>query len=216
MADPIRIAIGAGQILLGLAALRKGFTGGSDLSASKLIETNKRGGLVARRYSVRTMDDRIKHIIASIQKGKRDPLIREFAVKAVSQKCGKNWCIAEKDYWGEVQEVFNSVRGAVRYVHDIHNVDTFQAARRTVDFHGGDCDDYVITLGSLLQSIGYPIILRIIQPKTERDFSHILLLAGLPPTDPTQWVALDASTNQPAGWHPPAGSIARVKDYPVE
>lgn len=216
MADPIRIAIGAGQILLGLAALRKGFGGSAGFGASKLIETNKKGGLVARRYSVRTMDDRIKHIIASIQKGKRDPLIREFAVKAVSQKCGQDWCIPEKNYWGEVQEVFQSVRGAVRYVHDIYNVDTFQAARRTVDFHGGDCDDYVITLGSLLQSIGYPIILRIVQPKTENDFSHILLLAGLPPVNPTQWVALDASTNKPAGWHPPAEMIAKVKDYLVE
>lgn len=214
MADPIRIAIGAGQILLGLAALRKGFAG--NIGSSKLIETTEKGGLVARRYSVRTIDDRIKHIRESIQKGKRDPAIREFAVKAVSQKCGSTWCIPEKNYWGEVQEIFKSVRGAVRYVHDIHNVDTFQAARRTVDFHGGDCDDYVITLGSLLQSIGYPVILRIIQPKGEQDFSHIFLLVGLPPTGPTQWVSLDASTNKPAGWHPPAELIVKVKDYAVD
>lgn len=216
--DALRIALGTGQILIGLASLRTGFRSGNNRAREmgQLIETQRRGGIIARRYNVRTIDDRVKHIIASIQKGKRDPLIREFAVKTVAQKCGGDWCIREKDYWGEVKEIFKAVRSNVRYTHDIYNVDTFQSPRRTIDFGGGDCDDYVIILGSSLQAIGYPIILRIIQPKTEPDFSHILLLVGIPPTGPSKWVALDASTSNPPGWHPSPELIEKIKDYQVE
>ena len=44
-----------------------------------------------------------------------------------------------------------------------------------------DCDDYVILLGSCLQSIGYPVVLRVIQTNDSDDWNHIYLLAGLPP-----------------------------------
>jgi predicted transglutaminase-like cysteine proteinase len=213
--DPLKILVGAGQVLLGLASLKTGIAGAS-LASSRLLEVQEKGGLVARRYRVGTINDRVKHIIASIKKGKTDPTVREFAVKTLTHKCGSDWCIAEKDYWGEVQALFGQIRKSVRYTHDIDKIDTFQAARRTLDFRGGDCDDYVITLGSVLQSVGYPVILRIVKPKTEPDYSHILLLVGLPPTGPSQWVALDASLDKPAGWHPPKEAIDKVKDYLVD
>jgi hypothetical protein len=77
------------------------------------------------------------------------------------------------------------------------------------------CDDYTITMGAALQSIGYPVKLRIVQTKGSQDFNHIFLLAGLPPRAPTKWIPLDASVDKPAGWHPPHRMLARIKDYDV-
>jgi hypothetical protein len=70
-------------------------------------------------------------------------------------------------------------------------------------------------MGSALQSIGYPIKLRIVQTKGAPDFNHIFMLAGLPPRAPTKWVPLDASVNKPAGWHPPHKMLSKIKDYDV-
>jgi len=169
----------------------------------------------AKIRSVGNIDSRVRHIINTIQKGRKDPRMRAFAVRAVSQKCGSKWCVPERDWWGEVRSVFGAIRNNVRYVRDIHKLDTFQAPNRTLQFQGGDCDDYSITLGSALQSIGYPIKVRIVQSKGSPDYNHIFLLAGLPPRGPNGWYALDASVDKPPGWHPPRSMLSRIKDYDV-
>lgn len=74
------------------------------------------------------------------------------------------------------------------------------------------CDDYVITLGSMLQSIGYPVKLRVIQTPGAPDWSHIYLLVGVPPDNP-RWVPLDASVNEPPGWEAPPSQIRKKRDY---
>jgi hypothetical protein len=136
-------------------------------------------------------------------------------VQSVSQKCGKGWCVPERDWWGEVKTLFGAIRKNVRYVRDIHNIDTFQSPKRTLEFGGGDCDDYSITLGAALQSIGYPVKVRIVQTHGSPDFNHIFLLVGMPPRNPGNWYSLDASVNKPAGWHPPRSMLTRIKDYDV-
>jgi transglutaminase-like putative cysteine protease len=141
--------------------------------------------------------------------------MRAFAVKAVSKKCGNRWCVSERDWWGEVRSVFGAVREGVRYVRDIHNLDTFQAPNRTLEFGGGDCDDYTITLGSALQAIGFPVKVRIIQSVGAPDYNHVFLLVGMPPRNPMNWYSLDASVDKAPGWHPPKRMIAKLKDYDV-
>jgi transglutaminase-like putative cysteine protease len=123
--------------------------------------------------------------------------------------------VPERDWWGEVKTLFGAIRKNVRYVRDIHNIDTFQSPKRTLEFGGGDCDDYSITLGAALQSIGYPVKVRIVQTHGSPDFNHIFLLVGMPPRNPGNWYSLDASVNKPAGWHPPRSMLTRIKDYDV-
>jgi len=77
------------------------------------------------------------------------------------------------------------------------------------------CDDYTITMGALLQSIGYPIKLRVIQTTDADDWNHIYLAVGIPPGHPQAWMPLDASVDRPAGWEPPRSMIKRLKDYEV-
>jgi hypothetical protein len=216
------LVIGLGSIIGGVQALRDAVEPVSrapglalDLERDLVPRHDKGPPLKATIHNVGSINSRVKHIQKAIQKGRQDPNVRAFAVKSVSKKRGGRFALAERDYWGEVKSVFGDIRKNVRYVRDGHKLDTFQAPGRTLEFGGGDCDDFTITMGSALQSIGYPVKLRIVQTKGAPDFNHIFLLAGLPPRAPTKWVSLDASVPKPAGWHPPKQMLSRIKDFDV-
>jgi len=172
------------------------------------------GGYQSRMYDVKNIDERVSHIVGLVQRGRTDPKVVMLARRVVSQKCGDDWCIPERDYSGEVRAIFAEVRKRVRYVRDAWGVDQFTGARRSLyESHGGDCDDYVVTLGSMLQAIGYPVKLRVIQTVGSPDWSHIYLVVGLPPEQPSKWASLDASVNEPPGWEAPASQIRKKRDY---
>lgn len=223
--DVSHLIVGIGSLIAGFSEISKGVKK-PDIASAPLGSFGKGYPLPPSAKQVNpqykatirqagSIDNRVGYILDTIKKGRKDPRMRAFAVSAVSQKCGSRWCVPERDYWGEVKALFGAVRNSVRYVRDIYKVDTFQAPHRTLEFAGGDCDDYTITLGSALQSIGYPIKIRIVQSTDSPDFNHIFLLVGLPPREPSKWYALDASLNKPAGWSPPKHMLKRTKDYDI-
>lgn len=167
-------------------------------------------------YTVHSMDQRVQHCVRMIQKGRNDPDIRALATKIASQKTrdGK-WVCAERDYRCEVRLIYKYMRDNVRYIRDSIDRDTFQHPKRTLEFGGGDCDDYTITMGSLLQAVGYPVWCRIVQTTGNKDYNHIYLIVGLPPTAPTHYMACDASVDKYAGWEVDDSMVIRRKDYPV-
>lgn len=112
--------------------------------------------------------------------------------------------------------LFNWTRQNVRYTLDPHNVELFQSTSRSLQLGIGDCDDQAITLGSLLLAVGIPVKLRVIGLKGSDKFQHIYILAGLPPENPQQWFALDASRPENAGWELPAAQRGLLRDYDVE
>jgi len=79
------------------------------------------------------------------------------------------------------------------------------------------CDDYTITLGAMLESIGYPVKARVIQTVESPDFDHIYLMVGIPPhSEAPRWLALDASVSgKKPGWQPPHHMVKRYKDFPI-
>ena len=166
-------------------------------------------------HEVHSIDERVSYIIKLIQKGRSDPRVHELAIRTVSKRCGEDWCIAERDYAGEVKAIFAEVRKRVRYVRDEYGADTFKAAKHTLTWAGGDCDDYSVVLGSLLQSIGYPVKLRVIRTTDSPEWNHIYVLVGVPPGPNAEWIPLDASVNKPAGWEAPRSMIAAVRDFVV-
>lgn len=215
--------MGFGQIVVGIGSI----IGGIKVLADELDERKKTTDHVsgfadlqrslpsARIHSVNTLDERVGYISKLITKHKTDPRVRQIAVQAVSRKCGDAWCTPEKNHLAELRAVFNYTRRNMRYVRDAHNVDTFQSVSRSFEFGGGDCDDFTIAIGTLLMSIGYPVLLIVIRTVGSPDWNHIYPKAGVPPRAPVRWVALDGSVNRPAGWEVPRSMVADSKVYKV-
>jgi len=201
-----------------------------------------------KQYDLTDIDDRVGLIGELIRKGSLHPDLREKTVEILSLKCdnfgradpnGSQWCVKEKDCLGEVKAIFDAIRNpsskfAVRYTRDAMLADVFTAPERTLlKSHGGDCDDYVITIGSMLMAIGHPVRMRVVAtrrdgvPDSKAPWSHIYLLTPTTFDNPNaKWISVDASMNKPLGWEAPgaadvaktgkpAGIIARVRDYSI-
>ena len=150
-----------------------------------------------KQYDINDIDSRVGLIGELIRKGSLNPDLREKTVEILSLKCdvlgrvdpkGGQWCVKEKDCLGEVKAIFEAIRNprskfAVRYTRDAMLADVFTAPERTLlKSHGGDCDDYVITIGSMLMAIGHPVRMRVVAtrrdgvPDKDAPWSHIYLL----------------------------------------
>ena len=166
-------------------------------------------------YQVRSddIDDRVSWLESEINEGKRSERVRQIASGILTGKTETGeWEIPERDWQGEIAGAFSYVRDKVRYTRDIHDVELFQKADRTLELGIGDCDDLAILLGSILGNIGYPLMIRVISTGAPT-FHHVYLLAGLPPEDPKEWVPLDASQGEGPGWE--VSGITKQQDYEV-
>lgn len=156
-----------------------------------------------------TIDDRIDLIFDEIEQGKADPVIRKI-LGAILQD------VPERDYQGELQAIFNWVKKNLRYTHDPHRLELFQKPRRAIELKLVDCDDMAIIIGSMVQSIGYPLRLRVIGVSSNQP-EHIYALAGVPPTenneDIQEWVAMDTTVDQPMGWEYPHNQLKFLEDF---
>jgi hypothetical protein len=217
MANLTSIFLGISSFIAGAKALKEGL----DIKPRKrrqLAEIQSPMKVVT--YEVKSIEDRAKHIVGMIQKYRDNAQVRAITCKVLSQKCGKDWCVPEKNWLAECQSIYASFRKNVRYARDTYGKDLFQSPLRTLEFKSGDCDCGCICLGSMYQSVGYPVACRIIQTvqskKEGGDWDHIYLIVGLPPRKPTKWLAADGSLDAAFGWEAPADMIARHKDFIVE
>lgn len=230
----------------------KGLGEGEGKDTKALPSGGGRKGVIGKpkvkQYDIEDIDDRVALVGDLIRKGSLSPDLRERTVEILSQKCdvlgridnksGTKWCVPEKNCLGEVKALFEAVRNprskyAVRYTRDALLADVFTAPERTLlKSHGGDCDDYVILLGSMLMSVGHQVKLRVIATRRQgvddriAPWSHIYLITPTDFEDTRKWVSVDASMDKPLGWEAPgaaqvakngrpAGIVARVRDYDV-
>jgi hypothetical protein len=167
---------------------------------SDLDPIGQRVGLVReliRRYSGSTAEKRYSGISAAF---------RELSASIVSQKTPDGqWATPEKDWGAEARALFDWTRQHVRYVRDPRYRDWFSAPDRTLAVGAEDCDGLSIVLGTLLTAIGFPVRLRVIQTDRSKDYDHIYLGTDVS-DDKGQWIALDASVAQPAGWEAPGAA----------
>lgn len=224
--DLPQFLMGIGSMVAGISSLRNAFKKNhrgrvSGLGRLQLTGEHRgvNGQAGAQIYKVNTIDERLAGVARQMMASVRDPRVRQLAVSIVSRRSRRHnndngdggWAIPERDYWGEVKAIFNWMRANVRYIRDTSTIDTFATAMRTIEAHGGDCDDYTIALGALLMSIGYSVRMKTIQTKDADDWNHIYLQVGLPPGKATKWRTLDASVAQPAGWEAPSSIIAKSR-----
>ena len=191
-----------------------------------------------RSYNIRTLDDRINYLRRLADAGKRDPNVYAFARRSLAKKCGRDWCVKEKDNLGEAKalfgalrqavppkmsardvasarNVFNNIRKNVRYTSDIRGVDTYQKPGHTLSLRTGDCDDYSSLTCASLESLGIPCRYKVIRTKGAKDWNHIYAQAGLPRANPTHWISMDSSVNMPFGWEAPKRMVADSRVFRV-
>lgn len=221
-----QVALGFASIVIGLHQLSNGVrrvrgappksqrsrSSSRSLSANTPLLTQHArtpvGNIRLRTFHIRNLNERIQHLRDLIQQGKRDPVVYEFARRAVTQKCGNNWCIPEKDNYRELRALFNAIRRNVRYTSDIAGVDSYQKPRHTLALRSADCDDYATTICSCALSLGLPCRLKVIRTRGAPEWNHVFAQVGLPRKRPTQWISLDASVNMPMGWQAPPSMVA--------
>lgn len=131
--------------------------------------------------------------------GKSNIEIREQALELIRG-------LRPKDWRGEVHALFEYVRDSIRYVRDIHNVETVHTPQQVIASGQGDCDDKAILLAALLESIGHParFVALGFRPYA---YSHVIVQTKLG----TRWISLDPTEPVEMGWEPP-----RVKARMIE
>jgi len=100
-----------------------------------------------------------------IDEAKCDPRI-------MSAAHGVIYLQAERDELAEVGALFEYVRDRIRYVRDVHNVETLCYPAMTLQRLIGDCDDQTMLLCALCEASGYPTRLVMAQYQSG-DWEHV-------------------------------------------
>jgi transglutaminase-like putative cysteine protease len=183
-------------------------------------ETRRIDGRTLKRYEMKSMsiDQRIRLLQQQVWDGVNDPRIRQLALK-ITADCGRD------DGMCEAQRVFDVVKSKVRYTGDVgpvrnprtgevDGIDLYQKPWVTWEYGGGDCDDHVSLISSLLAVIGHTMHIRVTAPTKMSDFAHVYAVTMLPKDGPKKAYAVD--TTLP--WKAKVGSEAKygkARDYPV-
>jgi transglutaminase-like putative cysteine protease len=187
---------------------------GSTLTSTQVGNTGI-GRMRVRTYQIKNLEDRIRHLQKLVDQGKRDPVIYEFARRAINKKCGGTWCVPEKNNARELEALFKAIRNNVRYTSDITRVDSYQKPRHTLALRGGDCDDYAVLACSSAAAIGLPCRFKVIRTRGANEWNHIYAQVGLPRRKPIRWISMDGSVNMPLGWEAPRGMVEDSKVFPT-
>lgn len=137
-----------------------------------------------------------------VDAGKKNAVIIKAARGAV-------YMTPEKSSLHEVTTLFDLVRDGIRYVGDVYDVETLSEATKTLLSRQGDCDDQVILLCSLFESIGYATRFVVAGYNDSNTYEHVycqVLADG-------EWIDCDPTENESFGWAPPdpvAYAIERV------
>lgn len=97
----------------------------------------------------------------------------------------------EKDKLAEAEKLFTFVRDNIRYMQDVHGIETLATPWLTLARGVGDCDDQTTLLGALLESAGYPTRL-IMTGYTDNNYEHVYLQVCID----GEWYSCDATESQ--------------------
>jgi transglutaminase-like putative cysteine protease len=145
-------------------------------------------GAAGTRHTLKVMRELVRA-------GKLDPEIRDLAQAIVADNA-----IPAKDWIGEIAALFHFVRAWIRYSLDINGVEVVQAPRETLARRYGDCDDMVVLIATLVETMGHAAVLCACA-FDGIDYSHVVCLVS--GANETELISLDATENEPMGWFPP-------------
>lgn len=145
-----------------------------------------------------------------IHKGSHTPYVRYWAEMIVED-------IDDRDKLGEVGTVFDFIQKATRYANDPRGLEYIQTPQLILErIERGerpslDCDDHTVLSLSLLRSLGYHTVIRVISIRRGKPYSHVY---GLVEVFPKKWVPFDAvRRDKELGWE--TSRIVRKFDIKV-
>lgn len=132
--------------------------------------------------------------------GRRSMKVRNAALSVVFLE-------PEKSDIHQATALFEFVRDHIRYIKDIHQVETISTAEKTLESQIGDCDDQCILLASLAESVGIPSRFIVTGYHHPEEFEHVfceLFVDG-------EWIPCDPTEANLFGWEPPNPVIEYVE-----
>lgn len=137
-------------------------------------------------------------------------LVRAFRVAPELRQAASSliYTTPERDAYSEASALFSWVQGSVRYVRDVHEVETLSTPLVTLRGRIGDCDDQVTLLATLLEAVGYPTRFIAAGYYEAGHFDHVYMQAFLG----GQWVDMDPTERNPMGWAPPDPVALLIED----
>lgn len=128
-------------------------------------------------------------------------LVRAFRVNTEIRQAATSliFTTPERMASSEAAALFEWVQSSVRYVRDVHEVETLSTPLVTLRGRIGDCDDQVTLLAALLESVGYPTRFVAAGYSEPGQLDHVYLQAFLD----GQWIDMDPTERNPMGWAPP-------------
>lgn len=102
----------------------------------------------------------------------------------------------------EIERLWSFVRNQIRYVKDVHGVETVQTPEQTIRLGQGDCDDKSTLLCAMLLSIGHPCRYAAMAFLPAK-FSHVLVETRVGRQRyNSKWIPLETTEVKPFGWYP--------------
>lgn len=171
-------------------------------------------------HDVRNIEERVALIVGLVQRGTTDKDIIAKAREIVSKRCGDKWCVAPRDWKGEITAVHNAVRDKlVRYVRDPDGVDLFAHPKHVLKMGGADCDEMIALEGALLRAIGFPfelVVVETVNAPIKGEFEHIFGCTAYEDARGNAiGVWLDPTVPNPVGWRVPESQVVREQAFPV-
>ncbi len=172
-----------------------------------------------RRANSISIEERVSIIQKMTWTSVMDPEMRKLAL-SITHNC------PERDGKCESEAIYKFVKKNIRYTGDIaplkingtgpvEPIDLYQSARRTIEFKGGDCDDFAIFIATMATLNGISCRLRVTAETKSGDWGHIYPILGANnKVAPTKWIAVDGTLpgNNNFGKEVP---FAKYLDFPV-
>lgn len=127
-----------------------------------------------------------------VNEARRDPTIRQTATTVVFLALGFG------DHL-EVSKLLEFVQTSIRYVKDIHDVETLSTPLKTLQGRIGDCDDQSTLLAALCEAIGYPTRFVVAAYAKAGVLEHVYVQICVD----GEWLDADPTERYPLGWFPP-------------
>ena len=148
----------------------------------------------------KNLDEELHYLRSLIERFRADPQIRQLALHAI-----RHYKAPMRDKAAQARACAQWARDNIMYVHELP--ERFQWPDETLRTRAGDCDDFTTLIGSMIESVGIPSAMVVMQINGQ--WSHIFPAARMQPYGAL--LPLDATNKFPISVNPVKYSLDKGK-----